>query len=49
MLLESFRRRDAMIAARDAPGVYFAVNSPAGIVGATPAAALRPSAPGDFR
>ena len=40
MLLEGFVGLMALVAAASlAPGIYFAVNSPAGIVGATPAAA----------
>jgi carbon starvation protein len=41
MLLESFVSLMAMVAASVMqPGIYFAVNSPAGVVGATPAAAV---------
>jgi carbon starvation protein len=40
MLLEGFVALMALVAAASlAPGIYFAVNSPAGIVGSTPAAA----------
>jgi carbon starvation protein len=47
MLLESFVAVMALIAAGFAPaGVYFAVNSPAGIVGAGPAAATATSPAG---
>jgi carbon starvation protein len=49
MLLEGFVAIMAMIAAASMqPGVYFAVNSPAGIVGATPAAAVAKISSGGF-